>query len=160
MTTLREKLNEMLKAACIEEATAIRVVFENGDTVLVESQDDPALDRTDPVRSAKIIQSAEASAPVHQLNNVVTLVICLKEHHFTPHVHADYGKERHAASFSIETGERMMPKWLAHKYRRYDKDIGFYLLTHKDKLLAIWREIRLGKDPKPLIEELQGDALR
>jgi hypothetical protein len=84
---------------------------------------------------------------------------CLKEQHPLPHVHADYGGERHVASFSIEKGERIMPKSLAHKYRRYDKAIRSDILTHKDKLLAIWREIRLGKDPKPLIEELRRDAL-
>jgi Domain of unknown function (DUF4160) len=160
MTALREKLNEMLTALGIEEATAIRVMFENGDTVLVESQDDAALYRTDPIRSAKIIQYAEASAPVQRLNNVVTLGICLKKRHLKPHVHADYGGERHAASFSIETGERITPKWLPQKYRRYDTDVKSYLLTHKHKLLAIWRGIRLGKDARPLIEELQDDALR
>jgi hypothetical protein len=157
---LREKLAEMQRSFCIQEVTAFSVMFENGDTVLVESQDDSTLDRTDPIRSAKIIQSAEASASVQQLNNVVTLGICLKEQHSRPHVHADYGRERHAASFCIETGERITPKSLAGKYRRHDTAIKSYLLTHEDKLLAIWREIRLGKDPKPLIEELQGDALR
>lgn len=154
MNTLRERLAEMQRAHCIEEVTAFSVMFENGDTVLVESQDDVALDRTDPVRSAKIRQSAEASFPVLELNNAVILEICPREHGL-PHVHAVYSGERHVASFSIETGERIVPKSLAHKYRRHDKAIRSDILTHKDKLLAIWREIRLGKDPKPLIEELR-----
>lgn len=129
MSTLRERLAEMQRALCIEEVTAFRVIFENGDTVLIESQDDVALDRTDPIRSANVISSADASAPVLQLNNQVTLVICLKEQHQKPHVHADYGGERHVASFSIETGERIMPKSLARKYRRYDTAIRSDLLT-------------------------------
>lgn len=155
MNTLRERLAEMQRVHCIEEVTAFRVIFENGDTVLIESQDDVALDRTDPIRSAKMISSADASVPVLQLNNGVTLEICLREQHQRPHVHAAYGGERHVASFSIEEGERIKPKSLAHKYGTHDKAIRSDILTHKDKLLAIWREIRLGKDPKPLIEELR-----
>ena len=58
MSTLRDKLSEMLLACGIEEASAIRVAFDNGETVLVSSQDDPALDRTDPIQKVTLIQSA------------------------------------------------------------------------------------------------------
>lgn len=159
MNTLRERLAEMQRAHCIEEVTAFSVIFEKGDTVLIESQDDVALDRTDPIRRAEMISSADAGAPVLELSNGVTLEICLKEQHGRPHVHAKYGGERRVASFSIEEGERIVPKSLAHKYRRHDTAIRFDILTHKDKLLAIWRAFRSGENPKRLIEELRRDAL-
>jgi hypothetical protein len=62
MSSLRDKLSEMLLACGIQEVSAIRVVFENGDTALVRSQDDPVLDRTDPIQKVTPIQSAQAGA--------------------------------------------------------------------------------------------------
>jgi predicted RNA binding protein YcfA (HicA-like mRNA interferase family)/predicted RNase H-like HicB family nuclease len=156
MSTLKEKLAEMQTASCIEQVTAFEVMFENGDTVLIESQDDPALDRTDPIQKVGIISSAKAAALVGSLQNI-SIRICPKEgHHPMPHIHIDYGKNRHVASFSIETGERIIgDKTLPY---RYDKDIKGWLSKHEDLLLKIWREWKAGGNPAPFIAELRGNA--
>lgn len=156
MSTLKEKLAEMQSASGIEQVTAFEVMFENGDTVLIKSQDDPALDRTDPIQKVGIISSAKAAGRVTSLRSI-GIWICPKEaHHPMPHVHIEYGKNRRVASFSIETGERIIgDKTLPYKY---DKDIKGWLSKHKDLLLKIWREWKAGGNPAPFIAELRGNA--
>lgn len=153
ISTVRDKLYEILATKGIEEANAIRVLFENGDTVLVVSQDNPALDRTDAIRKTQIVSSAEAGAKLANLKNM-TIKIYQEEKHPRPHVHIDYGRERHVASYSVETGERIVQGTLP---RKYDKDIRAFLSKHKESVLLIWRTMQLGGDPHRLITELQGD---
>ena len=156
MSTLRAKLNEFQTAQGIEEMSAIRVVFKNGETVLIESEDNPALDRTDPIQNVTLLQSAQAGALLASLQNI-SIRICPKEgHHPMPHIHIDYGKIRHVASFSIKTGERIIgDKTLPY---RYDKDIKGWLSKHRDLLLKIWHESKAGGNPAPFIAELRGNA--
>ena len=152
MSTLRDKLNGFLVEAGIEKARAIRVVFDNGDTVLVVSQDNPALHRTDPIQKVETIQSAEAGLPLVTLQNV-KIKIYQESGHKMPHIHIDYGRRKHVASFSIETGERIIKGTLSPKY---DPDIRDWLSKHKDKVLTVLREMQAGRDPRSLIKELQG----
>lgn len=153
MSTLRDKLYGKLATIGIEEVSAIRVVFENGDTVFVSSQDDPALNRTDSIQNLTLLQSAKAAALVGRLQNM-KIKIYQEIGHRRPHIHIDYGRDKHVASFSIETGERIKgtldPK--------YDSDIKGWLSKHKDKLLAVWREMQVGGNPTSLVAELRGDA--
>ncbi|SRR6266496_229918 len=154
MSTVRDKLYGMLAARGIQEVSAIRVVFENGDTVLVSSQDDRALDRTDPIQNLKLFQSAEAAALVGRLQNI-KIKIYQEMGHKMPHIHIDYGRQTHVASFSIETGERIIKGTLDPKY---NTEIKGWLCKHKAKLLTVWRDMQVGGDPKSLISELLGDA--
>jgi hypothetical protein len=86
-STLRHNLSEMLTACGIEEVSAVRVVFGNGDTVLVSSQDDPVLRRSDPIQKVTLIQSAQAGQRLARLRKI-TMWICPKEaHHPKPHIH-------------------------------------------------------------------------
>lgn len=115
LSTLRDKLAGYQATMGIEELSAIRVVFENGDAVLVSSQDDLALDRTDPILKLTLLQSADAAGTVGRLRNM-KIKIYPEPGHKMPHIHIDYGREHHVASFSIETGERIIQGTLDRKY--------------------------------------------
>nr|WP_019366914.1 DUF4160 domain-containing protein [Pseudomonas luteola] len=74
--------------------------------------------------------------------------------HSTPHIHIDYGRMNHVASYSVETGERMegnLPK-------KYDTDVSNWLSTNKEKLVEIWKSLQSGGEPSAIIGELQGDV--
>ncbi len=75
--------------------------------------------------------------------------------HPLPHIHIDYGKVNHAASYAIATGERLegnIPK-------NYDETISNWVIRNKDKLLQIWIEVQNGNSEKyeNLIKELPGN---
>lgn len=78
-----------------------------------------------------------------------------QEHgHSMPHIHIDYGNMNHAASYAIESGERLegnLPK-------KYDSDVSSWLSRNQEKLMEIWGVLQDGEDPKPLVGELQGDV--
>ena len=76
-----------------------------------------------------------------------------KGHHL-PHIHIDYGKQRHAASYAIETGERI-EGWLSKKY---DSDVSSWLDRNRDKVLEIWNALQAGTQHEPLVAELAGDV--
>jgi hypothetical protein len=58
--------------------------------------------------------------------------------HIMPHIHIDYGRTIHVASYSVETGERLegnLPK-------KYDIDVSNWLSTNKEKLVEIWKSFQ------------------
>ena len=70
--------------------------------------------------------------------------------HFMPHIHIDYGKQHHVASFSINPIARIegtLPK-------KYNDQIVTWISSHKEELLKIWIEAQQGGDPVELISEL------
>lgn len=74
--------------------------------------------------------------------------------HSMPHIHIDYGRMNHAASYAIETGERLegnLPK-------EYDSDVSSWLSRNQGKLIELWKSLQDGEDPSPLVGELQGDV--
>ena len=74
--------------------------------------------------------------------------------HAMPHLHIDYGKEHHTASYAIESGEKIegnLPK-------RYDSNINRWIIQHREKLLEAWASLQMGCDPKLLVAELQADT--
>lgn len=74
--------------------------------------------------------------------------------HAMPHLHIDYGKEHHTASYTIESGEKIegnLPK-------RYDYDVNRWIIQHRERLLEVWASLQMGRDPKLLVAELQADA--
>ncbi|HCE2806899.1 TPA: DUF4160 domain-containing protein [Vibrio parahaemolyticus] len=82
------------------------------------------------------------------------LKIYQEKGHQRPHIHIDYGKRNHAASYAIETGERLngdLPK-------KYDKDVTSWLARNKIKVLAVWEALQLGEPHEGLVAELVGDT--
>ncbi|MCP4594939.1 DUF4160 domain-containing protein [Neptuniibacter sp.] len=76
-----------------------------------------------------------------------------KGHHL-PHIHIDYGRQHHAASYAIESGERIegdLPK-------RYDSDVSSWLDRNRETVLQIWNALQTGSEHKHLLEELAGDV--
>jgi hypothetical protein len=74
--------------------------------------------------------------------------------HSTPHIHIDYGPERHVASYAIQTGERLagtLP-------RKYEREVTSWLEENCEPLLAIWNTTQAGKDPQPLVLEIRGNG--
>jgi hypothetical protein len=75
-------------------------------------------------------------------------------HHLLPHIHIDYGKQPHAASYAIDSGLRIegdLP-------RKYDSDVSSWLVRNRSKLLAIWDSLQDGEAHEHLLAELNGDA--
>ena len=74
--------------------------------------------------------------------------------HTMPHIHIDYGRMNHAASFAITSGERLdgnLPK-------KYDSDISSWLSRNQNQVLKIWESLQNGEDPKDLTGKLLGDG--
>ena len=57
--------------------------------------------------------------------------------HARPHIHIDYGKERHIASYALDTGVRLA----GDLDRRYDKAISAWIARVKERLFNIWTAI-------------------
>ena len=74
--------------------------------------------------------------------------------HALPHIHIDYGKQHHAASFSIDPPERIE----GQLSRKYDKSVQVWLAHNKEALIALWGVLQTGESPGVLVAELQGDA--
>jgi hypothetical protein len=73
--------------------------------------------------------------------------------HVRAHIHIDYGKERHVASYALDTGERLA----GDLDRRYDKAISAWIAKSQERLFNIWTALQSSIDPEILIAELQGD---
>lgn len=74
--------------------------------------------------------------------------------HSLPHIHIDYGKDNHSASYAIATGERLegnLPK-------KYDTIILDWVIRNQNKLLLIWDALQKGNSDEyeKLIKELPG----
>ncbi|WP_421636541.1 DUF4160 domain-containing protein [Enterobacter ludwigii] len=74
--------------------------------------------------------------------------------HQLPHIYIDHGKQAHAASYAIQSGDRIegdLPK-------KYDSDVSSWLGRNRDKILEIWNALQAGAPYEPLIAELTGGA--
>ena len=72
--------------------------------------------------------------------------------HSLPHIHIDYGKQTHVASYAIKSGDRIegdLPK-------KYDSDVSSWLGRNRDKILKIWNALQASTPYEPLIAELTG----
>ena len=75
------------------------------------------------------------------------------DHHARAHVHIDYGKERHAASFAIDNGQRLVGQMPS----KYDREIGAWINRHNEKLSQLWTVLKAGEDHKALLASLKGE---
>lgn len=74
--------------------------------------------------------------------------------HNLPHIHIDYGKNHHAASYGIDPAVRLAGN-LASKY---DRSVLAWIANNRGTLLALWQALQTGTDANPLAVALQGDA--
>ncbi len=70
--------------------------------------------------------------------------------HAMPHIHIDYGKQNHAASFSIKNPSRIE----GSLNKKYDKQIISWINQNKETLLGIWNEMQIGSNAEYLIAHL------
>ncbi|NFB73599.1 DUF4160 domain-containing protein [Clostridium butyricum] len=77
-----------------------------------------------------------------------------EEKHALPHVHVDFGKQHHIASYSIENGERLV----GNLDKKYDKVIESFICENRSKLLNIWDNTVRGIDMKYLVAEISSDT--
>jgi hypothetical protein len=74
--------------------------------------------------------------------------------HALPHIHIDYGNHHHTASYSIDSGLRIVGDLPA----KYDGEVFSWLERNRSKLLEIWDSLQDGKQYEHLLSELSGDA--
>lgn len=66
------------------------------------------------------------------------------KNHKEPHVHINYGKEKHTASYRIVNGERIV----GNLSSKYDNTVKSWIATNQPLLLQIWNEIQVGNQSK------------
>jgi len=69
------------------------------------------------------------------------------DHHARAHIHIDYGRVRHTASFAVDTGERLV----GQLPRKYDKKIAGWIEKNRGVLQSAWDELKAGEDPRERI---------
>ncbi|MCL5779201.1 DUF4160 domain-containing protein [Limibaculum sp. FT325] len=94
-------------------------------------------------------------------SNAATLVIKKLErlrvrmdgtkNHGRPHVHIDYGKQLHFASYAIDTGERLA----GNLKTAYDKTVREWINKNRQKLVVAWEAIQGGTIPENTLAELK-----
>jgi hypothetical protein len=58
--------------------------------------------------------------------------------HSRPHIHVDYGKDWHAASYAIDNGERLA----GELNRKYDKVVRNWIEANRVDLLKAWESVQ------------------
>lgn len=73
------------------------------------------------------------------------------DHHARAHVHIDYGRERHAASFAVDNGERLVGRMPT----KYDRDVQTWIIHNQLKLQALWDAMKRGEPHESILAELK-----
>lgn len=101
--------------------------------------------------------------PVHTFSGPAAMVLRIEplkfkmyqeKGHSLPHLHIDYGKIHHVASYSIDPVERLEGQ-LSHKY---DFAVLAWIRSNKDRLLQLWHRMQAGQDGTDIIRELRHEA--
>ena len=72
--------------------------------------------------------------------------------HHTPHVHVDYGRDHHVASYSIAEARRLA----GTLDTKYDQEVVAWITKNRARLVAAWTTAQAGQNPGPLIAEIAG----
>lgn len=72
--------------------------------------------------------------------------------HARPHFHVDYGTQNHAASYAIDTGERIE----GDLHCKYDKAIVSWVGNNRDALLKTWGALQSGRSQLEFVVALSG----
>jgi len=62
------------------------------------------------------------------------------KNHKMPHLHISYGANRHATSYNIQNGERIV----GQLDNKYDKVVKKWINNNQKKLIQIWGEVQRG----------------
>jgi hypothetical protein len=73
------------------------------------------------------------------------------KNHKRPHIHIGYGTKFHAASYAIDTGERIVGE------SKYDYEVYQWIGQNRSKLQKVWELVQAGKDATPIACELRGE---
>ena len=73
--------------------------------------------------------------------------------HSLPHLHVDYGRIPHAASYGIDPATRLA----GNLPDKYDRSVISWVNENRPALLVLWDELQIGKDPSAAIAALRGD---
>jgi hypothetical protein len=87
---------------------------------------------------------------VRQLQNI-RLRIDGNKSHARPHLHVDYGRKYHTATYAIDSGARLA----GNLDVKYDGRIQEWIRKHKYKLELAWTTIQTGRDAAQIVEELR-----
>lgn len=74
--------------------------------------------------------------------------------HMKPHLHIDYGRHHHAASFSINPAEKLAGSLST----RDSKTVVGWIDENRETLLKLWANLQDGKETSPFVESLKGNA--
>ena len=74
--------------------------------------------------------------------------------HAMPHIHIDYGRQHHVASFSVTHSCRIE----GSLHPKYDRSIVAWIIENNEILLRLWNEAQAGGDADCLIAQLSGQA--
>lgn len=74
------------------------------------------------------------------------------KNHKRPHIHIDYGRHYHVASYAIDDGERLA----GDLDRKYHRCVRTWISTHQALLLEAWRSTQAGQQPDEIIAALKG----
>lgn len=74
--------------------------------------------------------------------------------HHLPHIHIDYGRENHVASYAIDPAARLS----GTLDRKYDRTVASWVSARKETLLNIWVAVQAGGEVSTLVAELADDA--
>jgi hypothetical protein len=72
--------------------------------------------------------------------------------HKEPHVHIDYGENNHVASYSIQSGCRI----IGDLDRKYEKIVKSWIAENNEALAELWSAAQAGKDTETLVASLRG----
>ncbi len=84
----------------------------------------------------------------------IKLKIYQEPGHNRPHIHVDYGKTSHAASYGIDPAIRLA----GNLSGKYDRSVVSWINDNKFVILALWDTLQVGEDPSALATALKGDA--
>jgi hypothetical protein len=82
----------------------------------------------------------------------ITLKMYQEPGHKLPHLHVDYGKDHHSASYQLDPPERLV----GELDKVYDKAVKAWITQNRDALNRIWTELQAGKNVAPIVAELGG----
>jgi hypothetical protein len=101
-------------------------------------------------RRSRGIRHVPAPIMVKQLRDIKIKLDGDKAHQ-RPHVHIDYGKNHHAASFAIDNGERLA----GGLNRKYDRPAREWIARNREILLQAWDVIKEGGNAEEIVAELR-----
>lgn len=76
--------------------------------------------------------------------------------HKRPHIHIDYGQERHVASYAIDNGERLS----GTLNNKYDRLVHAWIGRNRRMLVHAWQITQSGQKPEAVIAQLKASVVR